>query len=34
MRKVLPEARMIPLTADHPIFDSFYRIPNLEFDHP
>ncbi len=34
MRRVLPEARMIPLTADHPIFDSFYRIPNLEFDHP
>jgi hypothetical protein len=34
MRKVLPEARMIPLTADMPIFDSFYRITSLDYDHP
>jgi len=34
MRRVLPEARLIPLTADHPIFDSFYRIPSLDFTHP
>ena len=31
MRKVLPEARLIPMTADHPIFDSFYRINALEY---
>ncbi|HEU5217359.1 MAG TPA: DUF4159 domain-containing protein [Gemmatimonadales bacterium] len=34
MKRVLPEARFIPLTADHPIFDSFYRIPDLDFNHP
>lgn len=34
MRKVLPEARLIPLTADLPIFDSFYRIASLDYDHP
>ena len=34
MRRVLPEARLIPLTADHPIFDAFYRIPSLDFEHP
>ena len=34
MRRVLPEARLVPLTADHPIFDAFYRIPSLDFDHP
>ena len=34
MRKVLPEARLIPLTADLPIFDSFYRISSLDYDHP
>ncbi len=30
MRKVMPEGRLVPLTAEHPIFDSFYRIPSLE----
>jgi len=30
LRRVLPEARPIPLTAAHPIFDSFYRISSLE----
>lgn len=34
MRKVLPEARLIPLTTAHPIFDSFYRIESLDFTHP
>jgi hypothetical protein len=34
LRKVLPEARPIPLAADHPIFDSFYRIPDLAFHDP
>jgi hypothetical protein len=34
MRKVLPEARIVPLTAAHPIFDSFYRIESLDYSHP
>src|SRR5690606_7215125 len=34
MRKVLPEARFVPLTPAHPIFDSFYRIESLDYDHP
>jgi len=34
MRRVLPEGRLIQLTAEHPIFDSFYKIPSLEMDHP
>jgi len=29
MRRVLPDLRPIPLTAGHPIFDSFYRIETL-----
>jgi hypothetical protein len=31
MRKVLPMARPIPMTADHPIFDSFYHINAMEY---
>jgi hypothetical protein len=31
MRKVLPEARLIPMTADHPLYDSFYRINAIEY---
>lgn len=34
MRRVLPKAQMVPLTNAHPIFDSFYRITNLEYIHP
>ena len=34
IRKVLPNARPIPLTLSHPIFDSFYRIKSLDYDHP
>lgn len=30
MRRVLPEGRLVRLTAQHPIFDSFYRIESLE----
>jgi Domain of unknown function (DUF4159) len=32
--KVLPGVRLVPLTAEHPIFDSFYRIESLDFTHP
>ncbi len=31
LRKVLPEARLLPMTADHPIWDSFYRINAMEY---
>lgn len=34
MRRALPDVRMIPLTHDHPIWDSFYRIESLDYDHP
>jgi hypothetical protein len=34
MRKVLPDARFVPLTPAHPIFDSFYRIESLDYAHP
>lgn len=34
MKRVLPEARPIPLTADVPLYDSFYRITNLDYAHP
>ena len=30
MRKVLPQARPVPLDVSHPIFDSFYHIVSLE----
>lgn len=29
LRRVLPDARLVPLTVDHPIFDSFYKIETL-----
>jgi hypothetical protein len=32
--KVLPDARLVPLTPAHPVFDSFYRIESLEYEHP
>jgi hypothetical protein len=35
MREVLPEARFIRLTVDHPVFDSFFTIRSLdEMHHP
>jgi len=35
MRQVLPEGRLVRLTVDHPIFDSFFTIKSLdEMHHP
>lgn len=35
MRQVLPEGRLVRLTAEHPIFDSFFTIKSLdEMHHP
>ena len=34
MRQVLPDARLVPLEASHPIFDAFYRIESLDFRSP
>ena len=31
LRKVLPEARLIPMTPEHPLYDSFYRINAIEY---
>lgn len=30
MRHVLPSGRFLPIDGTHPVFDSFYRIPNPE----
>ncbi len=34
MRRVLPNARAVELSASHPIFDAFYRITSLDYTHP
>lgn len=34
MRRVLPNARAVPLDPSHPIFDSFYKIRRLDYTHP
>jgi hypothetical protein len=34
MRRVLPQALLVPLDASHPIFDAFYRIEALDFLSP
>ncbi len=34
LRKIIPGARMITLTKDHPLFDAFYRIESLDYVHP
>lgn len=35
MRKVLPAARLVELDASHPVFDSFFRVPDPRaFPHP
>ena len=34
LRRILPGARMIALTKEHPIFDAFYRIESLDYVHP
>jgi hypothetical protein len=31
---VLPGVRLVPMTPDHPVFDAFYRIWSLEYNHP
>jgi hypothetical protein len=33
MRQVLPEGRLVRLTVDHPVFDSFFTIPSLDGMH-
>jgi hypothetical protein len=34
MRRVLPEGRFVKLDASHPVFDTFFRMDNIEFPHP
>lgn len=34
MRRVLPDARFEPLTARHPIYDTFFHLDSLEMRHP
>ncbi len=34
MRRVLPEGRLVKLDVSHPIFDSFFHIATLHFEHP
>jgi hypothetical protein len=34
MQKVFPKLRAIEMTLDHPIFDSFYKIKTLKYNHP
>jgi hypothetical protein len=34
MRRVLPGLRLIELEPDHPLFDSFYRVKELDYYHP
>jgi Domain of unknown function (DUF4159) len=34
MRRVLPDGRWVQLSASHRVFDSFFRMKNIEFPHP
>lgn len=34
MRKVFPQLHPIVMTLDHPVFDSFYKIKTLDYEHP
>jgi hypothetical protein len=34
LRTALPEAQIVPMTPDHPIFDSFFRITSLDMTYP
>jgi hypothetical protein len=34
MRRVLPDGRWLRLDGRHPIFDSFFRIAQIDFPHP
>jgi hypothetical protein len=33
-RRVLPDARWIPLDGTHPVFGSFFRVEKVDFPHP
>jgi hypothetical protein len=34
MRRVLPDARFVPLDVTHPIYDAFFRLDSLAMHHP
>jgi hypothetical protein len=34
MRRLLPDALPVRLDTSHPIFDTFYRIESLDYQHP
>jgi len=34
LRKALPDAKIVPMEASHPIFDSFFRISSLALTYP
>ena len=34
MEKILPEARLIPIGVEHPIFQAFFPVDDLDFTHP
>jgi hypothetical protein len=34
LRQALPNAKIVPMDASHPIFDSFFRISSLEMTYP
>ena len=34
MRRVLPDARIVPMDVSHPIFDSFFHLKTLEMTYP
>ncbi|HYV98153.1 MAG TPA: DUF4159 domain-containing protein [Gemmatimonadaceae bacterium] len=34
LTRVLPGVRLVELAPDHPIFDSFYRVKELDYYHP
>jgi hypothetical protein len=33
MKRVLPQSRLVPLDASHPIFDSFFKISSLDYTY-
>lgn len=34
VERLLPDHRIVPLEASNPVFDSFFHIESLDFDHP
>lgn len=34
IRRILPDARLMPLDLSHPVFHTFFEIPSLNFMHP